>query len=124
MLDFSAFWALQLPLVDSPNLSRGGWSHVCRLELEGRGFYLKRQRNHMTKSFLHPFGEPTLAREFRNIQRYRKLGIPAIEAAFYAEQQVMEKGRKCFCAVLLSHALDGWHDLETWFSRWDEISSE
>ena len=32
---FDALWAKQLDAVDEPNTSRGGWSSVFRLELEG-----------------------------------------------------------------------------------------
>lgn len=34
---FDALWSLQLQAVDEPNVERGGWSSVFRLELEGRG---------------------------------------------------------------------------------------
>ena len=35
-----------------------------------------------------PFGEPSFAREFRNISRYEKLGIPELEAAFFGQRKV------------------------------------
>jgi len=54
-----------------PNTGRGGWSSVFRLELGDTAYYLKRQSNYLTHSLRHPFGEPTFACEFRNIQRYR-----------------------------------------------------
>jgi len=71
--DFEALWALQLEAVDEPNTGRGGWSSVFRLELEGKGYYLKRQSDYLTRTLHRPFGEPTFAREFRNISRYQKL---------------------------------------------------
>src|SRR3546814_9661736 len=73
---FDALWAVQLEAVDEPNIERGGWSSVFRLELDGAAFYLKRQSNHMTRSMTQPFGEPTFAREFRSISRYARIGIP------------------------------------------------
>ena len=85
---FDALWAKQLDAVDEPNTSRGGWSSVFRLELDGHGYYLKRQSNYLTRSLHRPFGEPSFSREFRNISRYRKLGIPALQAAFYGERKV------------------------------------
>jgi len=84
--DFEALWALELDAVDEPNTGRGGWSSVYRLELEGKGYYLKRQSDYLTRSLHKPFGEPTFAREFRNIVRYQKLHIPALEAVFYGER--------------------------------------
>jgi len=114
LTSFEALWALQLEAVDEPNTERGGWSSVYRLDLGESAFYLKRQSNHLTCSLLHPFGEPTFAREFRNIQRYAALGIPALQAAFFAERRLPGERR----AVLLTRALDGWQDLDTWLSGW------
>ncbi|RYJ64085.1 lipopolysaccharide kinase InaA family protein [Pseudomonas songnenensis] len=119
LASFDALWALKLEAVDEPNTERGGWSAVYRLELEARAFYLKRQSNHLTRSLLRPFGEPTFAREFRNIRRYAELNIPALQAAFFAERRVPGERR----AVLLTRALDGWRDLEYWLMRWGEIES-
>lgn len=114
---FEALWALQLPAVDAPNTERGGWSSVCRLELGEHAYYLKRQRNHLTRSLRRPLGEPTFARELRNIEHYRRLGIPALQAAFYAERQVDGERR----AILLTRALDGWRDLAAWLDDWSSL---
>ncbi|MCQ4346316.1 lipopolysaccharide kinase InaA family protein [Pseudomonas stutzeri] len=116
---FAALWALELPAVDAPNTERGGWSSVCRLELGERAYYLKRQRNHLTRSLLRPQGEPTFARELRNIQRYRMLGIPALQAAFYAERKIAGEQR----AILLTRALDDWRDLAGWLQGWAQLAA-
>lgn len=120
LADFDALWALQLEAVDEPNTERGGWSSVYRLELGERAYYLKRQSNHLTRSLLHPLGEPTFAREFRNIQRYQQLGIPALRAAFFAQRRVAGEQR----AILLTQALDGWSDLYSLFQGWSERAPE
>lgn len=52
---FDALWAKQLDAVDEPNTSRGGWSSVFRLELDGHGYYLKRQSNYLTRSLHRPW---------------------------------------------------------------------
>jgi hypothetical protein len=117
LASFDALWALELEAVDEPNTERGGWSSVYRLELGERAYYLKRQSNHLTRSLRHPLGEPTFAREFRNIQRYRRLGIPALQAAFFAERRVPGERR----AVLLTRALDGWQDLDYWLQGWSAL---
>lgn len=117
LANFEALWALTLEAVDEPNTERGGWSSVYRLDLGEAAYYLKRQSNHLTRSLLHPFGEPTFAREFRNIQRYRRLGIPALQAAFFAERRVPGERR----AVLLTRALDGWQDLDHWLTGWSSL---
>ena len=109
LADFDALWNLQLDAVDEPNTSRGGWSTVFRMDLEGQGFYLKRQSNYLTRTLHSPLGEPSFAREFRNIQRYQQLGIPALEAVFFGERKVAGERR----AILMTRALDGWNDLDS-----------
>ncbi|OIN54680.1 lipopolysaccharide kinase InaA family protein [Pseudomonas costantinii] len=115
---FDALWARQLEAVDEPNTSDGGWSSVFRLELEGQGYYLKRQSNYLTRTLYKPFGEPSFAREFRNISRYQKLGIPALQAAFFGERKVNGARR----AMLLTRALDGWNDLDSLLEQWSQLS--
>lgn len=116
---FDALWAKQLDAVDEPNTGRGGWSSVFRLVLEGHGYYLKRQSNYQMRTLHAPFGEPSFAREFRNISRYEKLGIPALKAAFFGERKVNGEVR----AILLTRALDGWDDLDSLLQRWSELSA-
>lgn len=65
-----------------------------------------------------PFGEPSFSREFRNISRYRALGIPALQAAFYGERKVAGEHR----AMLLTRALDGWNDLDSLLEQWPQLS--
>jgi len=117
LASFDALWALQLEAVDEPNTERGGWSSVYRLDLGETAYYLKRQSNHLTRSLLRPLGEPTFAREFRNIRRYSDLGIPALQAAFFAERRLPGERR----AILLTRALDGWQDLDHWLRHWSEL---
>lgn len=114
---FDALWTLELEAVDEPNTERGGWSSVSYLELDGQGFYLKRQRNHLTRSLRHPLGEPTFAREFRTIEQYRRLGIPALQAAWFGQRHIHGEQR----AILVTHALDGWQDLSSWLGRWEQV---
>ena len=116
---FDALWAKQLEAVDEPNTARGGWSSVFRLDLEGHGYYLKRQSNYQMRTLHAPFGEPSFAREFRNISRYEKFGIPALKAAFFGERKVDGEVR----AILLTRALDGWDDLDSLLQRWSDLSS-
>ncbi|WP_314915408.1 lipopolysaccharide kinase InaA family protein [Pseudomonas helleri] len=118
LADFDALWNLQLDAVDEPNTSRGGWSTVFRMDLEGQGFYLKRQSNYLTRTLHSPLGEPSFAREFRNIQRYQQLGIPALEAVFFGERKVAGERR----AILMTRALDGWNDLDSVLELWPQLT--
>jgi tRNA A-37 threonylcarbamoyl transferase component Bud32 len=111
---FNALWNVRLAAVDEPNTEHGGWSTVFRLELEGRGYFVKRQSNYFTRSLVHPLGEPTVAREFRTILRYRELDIPSVQAVFFAERRV---GGECR-AILVTRALDGWTSLEHLLAEW------
>ena len=119
LTDFQSLWDVQLDAVDEPNTGRGGWSSVFRLELEGQGFYLKRQSNYLTYTLHHPLGEPSFSREFRNISRYQKLGIPALQAAFYGERKVSGERQ----AILMTRALDGWTDLDTLLTQWSGLAA-
>ncbi len=109
LVDFESLWNLQLDAVDEPNTGRGGWSSVFRLDLDDRSFYLKRQSNYLTHTLHYPLGEPSFCREFRNIRRYQKLGIPALQAAFYGERRFNGERQ----AILMTRALDGWTELYT-----------
>jgi len=86
LADFDALWHVSAEAVDAPNTGRGGVSSVCRLELEGMAYYLKRQHGHLTRSVHAPWGEPTFAREWRNIKRYQRLGIDTLDVAFFGVQ--------------------------------------
>ncbi|AYC34559.1 lipopolysaccharide kinase [Pseudomonas cavernae] len=119
LASFDALWALKLAAVDEPNTERGGWSSVYRLDLGDAAYYLKRQSNHLACSLTYPFGESTFAREFRNIQRYRVLGIPALQAAFFAERRAAGERR----AILLTRALDGWQDLVQHLDDWPRLDA-
>ncbi|UUQ67119.1 lipopolysaccharide kinase InaA family protein [Pseudomonas fuscovaginae UPB0736] len=116
--NFDALWNKALDAVDEPNTSGGGWSSVYRLELEGHGYYLKRQSNYLTRSLHRPLGEPTFSREFRNINRYQQLEIPALQAVFFGERVVKGERR----AMLLTRALDGWNDLDSLLEQWPQLA--
>ena len=117
--NFDALWALRLKAVDEPNIGRGGWSSVFRLDLGETAYYLKRQSNFFSRSLARPLGEPTFAREFRNIRRYEQLGVPALQAAFFGVRQVAGECR----AILVSRALDGWRELVEWLDSWLSLTA-
>ena len=118
LASFDALWDVKLTAVDEPNTEHGGWSEVFRLDLEGRGFFIKRQSNYFTRSLAHPLGEPTVAREFRTIQRYQQLAIPSLQSVFFGERRVAGEHR----AILVTRALNGWSPLENFLPDWQERS--
>lgn len=115
---FDALWDARMPAVDEPNRGRGGWSAVYKLKLGGAAYYIKRQSDYLIHSAAHPLGEPTLTREFRNIRRYHRRGIPTLDVAFFGQRKVAGERR----AILLTRALDGWNDLASWLEGWSEVS--
>lgn len=120
LADYQRLWDLQLDTVDTPNRERGGWSSVCRLELGGKAFYIKRQSNHLSRSFSRPLGEPTFAREFRNIEAYQKSGVGALEAVYYQERKIHGELQ----AILITRALDDYQPFSTVVQGWAEMSQE
>ncbi|SEM86247.1 Lipopolysaccharide kinase (Kdo/WaaP) family protein [Pseudomonas sp. ok272] len=116
---FEGLWARQLDAVDEPNTLGDGWSSVYRLDLDGHGYYLKRQSNYLTRTLQRPLGEPSFAREFRNISLYQKLGIPALEAVFFGQRKVDGDVR----AILVTRALDGWDDLDALLQQWPQLDA-
>lgn len=119
---FEALWKVEAELVDEPNRARGGYSSVSRLTLKDANgnpqvFYLKRQSNYLIRNIRHPLGEPTVAREFYNIERYAQLGIPALQMAFFAQRRIEGEWR----AILLTRNLDGYLPLDHWFVSWHTL---
>ena len=112
--NFEALWALELENVDEPNTERGGYSSVSCLKLDDKAYFIKRQSNHLTHSLHAPLGEPTFAREFRNIKLYDELGIPAVTAAYFGYRKKNHQKQ----AILITHALEGWHDLDSYLPNW------
>ncbi len=122
---FAGLWQLELDLVEPANERRGGWSHVCRLALtdelgRAHNFYIKRQYNHNNISFYAPWGEPTFARELRNICRYRDKNIGALDAVYYGSKKI--DGRRA--AVLVTRALDDYAPLDELYRDWASLEGD
>lgn len=119
---FDDLWQLELDVVDEPNRERGGWSSVCKLPLQnsnaqGFPFYLKRQSNHLSRSWQHPLGEPTFAREYRNIVAYAERNVAALDAVYFSQKKVNGQQK----AILITRSLDEYQPLENILQRWQEL---
>lgn len=112
--NFGAIWDLDAGWFEEPNERRGGWSGVSKISLkseggESVGVFLKRQENHNTKTWNKPFkGVPTFYREFKNILRFIRHGVPTVEPVYFNYR--FENG-KCQ-AILMTKALDGFESLD------------
>lgn len=116
---FERLWALDAGWFEPPNQRRGGWSGVSRCDLatpDGTtvGVFLKRQENHITRTFRHPFGMPTFVREMGNILLFKKASVPALEPVYFAVRRIDGQLRAILCTL----ALDGYEPLENLVERW------
>ncbi|WP_342650662.1 lipopolysaccharide kinase InaA family protein [Pseudomonas sp. REB1044] len=112
---FDYYWQQQGEWVEAPNQRRGGESGVQRLD-DGSGqlLYAKRQVGHIYRSLLHPFGRPTVLRELDALTRFEQLGVRVPRIVFAgAERDADQQWR----ALLVSEALDGFVDLDTWHAE-------
>ncbi len=113
---FKSLWDYQGDWFEEPNQRRGGWSGVSRIILKSpmsqeRVVFLKRQSNHTHLSLRNPLrGRPTFEREFHNMQRALRAGIPTPKPIYY--------GRSGQKAILLTEELTGYASLEQHFSQW------
>ena len=111
---FDALWKLNADWFEAPNERRGGWSGVARCELKlpdggTAAIFLKRQENHGTRSFWHPFsGVPTFLREFKRIMAYRQYSIPTLEPVFFGMRGHGNEQR----AILATEELTGFLSLD------------
>lgn len=121
LADFDALWNVDAGWFEPPNERRGGWSGVSRLELtrpDGTAcaVFLKRQENHNTFSWRHPFqGIPTFLREFRLIQRYLAAGVPSLKPVCFAIRSQR--------ALLVTEELTGFAGLDRHLDAWPTLDA-
>ena len=117
---FEAIWALDIGWFEEPNVRRGGWSGVSRLDVinadgHSEAVFIKRQENHETFSWRHPVkGISTFRREFKNLMMLRSVGVPTLEVLYFAERHVGKDRR----AILISRELTGYSSLEDCMAYW------
>ena len=119
---FESVWALDIGWFEEPNERRGGWSGVSRHEIElpdgqREGIFIKRQQNHTTRSWWHPFrGITTFRREFQNLMKLKAFGVPTLDVLYFAERNVGSDRR----AILISRELEGYASLEDCMRYWSQ----
>jgi len=118
--NFANLWNLQLNPFDKPNIGRGGWSSVSRLDLDGQGFFVKRQINYYIRSLQHPLGESTVAYEFRNIRLFNELGLSSLDVVFCGERYIDNERR----AILMTRDLENWTPLSDLLHSWPDHPTE
>lgn len=120
--NFHELWHMDKGFVEEPNQRRGGWSGVTRFDISvddnhSVGIFLKRQCNHVHKTFRHPVkGAPTFSREMKNILRFRKHHIPTVTPLYFHVERDKE-GQK---ALLMTEELSGYRGLDAWIEHWSQ----
>ena len=107
--DFEGWWNAPGEWVEAPNQRRSGWSGMMRARIDDQVFYVKKQCNHLCRTFSHPFGWPTASRERLNISRLQALGLCVPRPVFHGERRT-ENG---FEAILVTEELTGFQALDT-----------
>lgn len=109
---FEEFWRLRGEWVEEPNSRRGGESGVQRIHMtDGRLLYAKRQVGHIHRSWLHPFGRPTVLREFVALRGVHKLHVRAPNVTFCGARRGPDNEWQ---ALLVTESLDGFDEIEKW----------
>lgn len=78
-----------------------------RVEVAGKTYYVKRQRNHLCRTLAHPFGWPTASREWHYLQRLGELGLGRPVPVFHGVRKTTAGTE----AVLVTEELRAYRDL-------------
>lgn len=110
---FQKLWDYKVTWLEAPNENRGGWSGVARVELPQSeapmALFIKKQQNHISRTLRHPVkGEPTFAKEFRNICYLQAHGIKVPEVVFFGQRQ----SNVGWQAILITENLTGYQPLD------------
>lgn len=112
---FDYFWQREGEWVEEPNQRRGGESGVQRLcDETGHLLYAKRQIGHIYRSLLHPFGRPTVLREFDALHSFEQLGVRVPHIVYCGVERDAEHQWR---ALLVSEALDGFEEIDVWYAN-------
>ena len=110
---FSHFWNQRGEWVEEPNVRRGGESGVQRLITDdGQTLYSKRQTGHIYRSWLHPFGRPTVLRERDALEGLNRLGVGVPQIVFCGAERTENEWH----ALLVTEALEGFEEFEKWLA--------
>jgi tRNA A-37 threonylcarbamoyl transferase component Bud32 len=111
---FEDWWDCDGEWVEPPNIRRNGESGVKRvIDAELGMLYIKRQVNHLYRSFRHPFGRPTILREQRALQAFAGYGVD-VPVLVFCE---MRKRGDQWQSVLVTRDLAGYEEMPHWYAH-------
>lgn len=105
---FDAWWSAPGDWVEEPNQARSGWSGVMRVTVGDALYYVKKQQNYRCRTWKHPFGIPTVSREFQNILALSLLGLRVPVPVFHGVRE--HEGNTE--ALLVTESLDDFVDFD------------
>lgn len=110
LANFDALWTLDAGWFEEPNKRRGGWSGVSRYRIgNSQGLFIKRQENHFYRTWSNFFIPAlTFEREFRNLLKFQKLGIPTLDLVYFGRR----KNKGDSQAILVTRELEGYIPLD------------
>ncbi|WXL27713.1 lipopolysaccharide kinase InaA family protein [Ectopseudomonas mendocina] len=113
--EFEKWWAVQGGWVEEPNQRRGGVSGVQllhRSEERCLPVYIKKQTGHIYRSLRYPLGRPTILREKEVYETFSTIGVRTPRMIFSEARKYDGEWQ----ALLITESLDGYVNLEQWFS--------
>ena len=120
LTDFERLWSLDLPALDTTNISRGGTSTVSLLALEppSRGrprLIVKRQQNHLSRTWRHPLrGIPTVEKEYFNIRRFDRCGLETATPVLFARR----RDERMIRAIFVTEYLEAYRSFDSLLAQW------
>lgn len=114
---FASLWEREDKWFEPPNegRSKNGWSGVCKIDIGGESFFLKKQENFYAYSIRYPLGISVAEREFKNLQMFDDLKVPAMHVVYFGVRK--EKGR--LQGIIITEDLDKYICLQEVRERWN-----
>ena len=116
--NFEDLWSREEPWFEEPNegRSKDGWSGVCRFEVAGKSFFLKKQENFLTYSVKNPLGIPMAEKEFTNLKLFNELEVPSMTVVYFGSRKHSGKLQ----ALIMTEELYGYEALSDLLEKWAE----
>ncbi len=118
--NFTSLWEAELDWFEPPNYRRSGWSGAARYELRRKnneivGVFIKRQENHLRRTWSSPKGCPTFRIEWQNLRKLTQYQIGVPNPLYYGERNL--DGRRQ--AILITYELKNFKPLDEWLCDLD-----
>lgn len=115
---FEKLWQAELNWFEPPNFRRSGWSGAARHELEQEngetiGIFIKRQENHLRRTWQFPMGCPTFRIEWQSLKKLTTYQVQVPRPLYYGEHYLDGKPQ----AILITYELKGFSPLDEWLKE-------